>query len=440
MKKFNSILAALLVTLSANAEGYQVNSLSASQVGMAHVGTGMKLGAESMHFNPAGMAFMEDKLDFSIGASAVVPSATCTYSGTEYSNNSTVSTPLYAYGAFSVNDKIKVGISLTTPYGSSIDWGSNWAGAVLSQNVSLQAFSLQPTIAWKITDKLSIGAGAIISWGSVELEKGLVSASSMNMVLAAQGSEYSFGDTTPASVQLSGSSKVSVGYNVGAMYDITDKLTVGASFRSEMGLKVEAGDAKLIYAKDNDMAQLLLGTTLDAMDNSQFEAEMPMPYNLTLGTSYQLTSRLLLAFDAQLTGWSAYDVLNINFLGDELTAYNQSLEKNYSNSWAFRIGAEYALNKSIDLRAGFYYDQSPVNSEYYNPETPSMDKISPSFGFSYRPTANISIDVACAYIHGLGADDASYTYTDTLLETETTFTANYSVSAWNPTLGISYSF
>lgn len=438
MKKISSILAALLVTLSANAEGYQVNSLSASQVGMGHVGTGMKLGAESMHFNPAGMAFMEEKLDFSVGASAVVPSAVCTYGGTDYNSNSTVSTPLYAYGAFSVNDKIKVGISLTTPYGSAIDWGSDWSGAVLSQNVSLQAFSLQPTVAWKITDKLSVGAGAIISWGSVELEKGLVSASSMDMVLAAQGSEYSFGETTPVSVQLSGSSKIAFGYNVGAMYDITDKFTVGASFRSEMGLEVEAGDAKLIYA--NDMAQLLLGSTLDAMDNSEFEAEMPMPYNLTLGTSYQATSRLLLAFDAQLTGWSAYEVLNINFLGDGLTAYNQSLEKNYSNSWAFRIGAEYAVNKSFDLRAGFYYDQTPVNSEYYNPETPGMDKISPSLGFSYRPTANISIDVACAYIYGLGADEASYTYTDTLLGTETTFTANYSVTAWNPTLGISYSF
>ena len=48
--------AAVLSVLSANAEGYQINSQSARQWGMAHTGTALKLGAESMLFNPAGMA------------------------------------------------------------------------------------------------------------------------------------------------------------------------------------------------------------------------------------------------------------------------------------------------------------------------------------------------------------------------------------------------
>ncbi|MDE7459746.1 MAG: outer membrane protein transport protein, partial [Paramuribaculum sp.] len=45
------------------AEGYQVNTLSAKQLGMGHVGVAMKLGAESMLFNPAGLAFSDKTLD-----------------------------------------------------------------------------------------------------------------------------------------------------------------------------------------------------------------------------------------------------------------------------------------------------------------------------------------------------------------------------------------
>ena len=62
MKKlFLSLLASVTLS-SAFAEGYQVNVLSTKQTGMGHVGTGMKLGAESMHFNPAGLVYLNGQV------------------------------------------------------------------------------------------------------------------------------------------------------------------------------------------------------------------------------------------------------------------------------------------------------------------------------------------------------------------------------------------
>lgn len=55
--------AMALAILPAAAEGYQVNTLSARQNGMGHTGTALKLGAESMIFNPAGLAFDAKTLD-----------------------------------------------------------------------------------------------------------------------------------------------------------------------------------------------------------------------------------------------------------------------------------------------------------------------------------------------------------------------------------------
>ena len=64
MKKLVIWALACIWGIPAWAEGYQVNVLSAKQTGMGHVGTAMKLGAESMHFNPAGLVFLKEHMDF----------------------------------------------------------------------------------------------------------------------------------------------------------------------------------------------------------------------------------------------------------------------------------------------------------------------------------------------------------------------------------------
>ncbi|MDE6509118.1 MAG: outer membrane protein transport protein, partial [Muribaculaceae bacterium] len=85
MKK--TILSAVAIVLSAGismAEGYQINSLSAKQIGMGHTGVALKLGAENMYFNPAGMAFMDKTLDLSGSFTGIVPTAVATVDGKDY--------------------------------------------------------------------------------------------------------------------------------------------------------------------------------------------------------------------------------------------------------------------------------------------------------------------------------------------------------------------
>lgn len=444
MKKIFLSLSAIVIAASAYAEGYQINTLSTRQLGMGHVGAGMKLGAESMLFNPAGMAFMDKTLDLSAGITAISPKATATTpDGKDYTTTNQVSTPFYVYAGFRVYDNLKAGVSFTTPYGSSIDWTDNWPGAVLNQRVKLTTYTVQPTLAYQITPKLSVGAGLMISWGNVNLDKALINASSMDKLLAVMGQDFRFGNTAPASANLQGTANIAWGYNVGAMYDVTNNITLGASFRSKMTAKVDAGVATVTYA--NEVAENILESKIGIINKANFSAEMPMPYVFTIGASYRPTSKLTLAFDAQLTGWGAYKTLDIEFAEEQVKPMNQYLEKNYSNAWAFRAGAQYALTDRMDLRAGLSYDCTPVSKQYYNPETPGMDKISPSVGFSFRPINRLSIDLALSYVGGLGQKDASYTYDDLILKTmgqpyQSTFTADYKVHAWCAAIGLGYSF
>lgn len=447
----------LLGVLTAAAEGYQVNTLSARQLGMGHTGVALKLGAESMIFNPAGLGFSSKALDLTGTFTAVASQVSADVSGATYRTHNSISTPMAFNAAFRVYDNLQVGVSFYTPYGSSINWTRDWPGSVLSQKVNLKIYDLQPTVAWRITPKLSIGAGLMLSWGSVDLSKGLVSSSTMDRALgmmAATGisqqmgidPEYRFDDISPASVNLKGKSDLSVGFNVGAMYDLTSRLSVGASFRSKMQMKVRSGDATVSYA--NEIARAVLEKDLGIINAANFKASMPSPYVLTLGASYRPVDKLTLAFDAQLTGWKTYKELHIDFLSDKLSAYDQKLPKRYCNAWAFRLGGEYALTPRLDMRAGMMVDLTPVNKEHFNPETPGMTRLGPSAGLTFRPLPRLGIDVSFMYVAGLGRKDASCTYPDLLaasmpvlgLPAEQTFRADYHVHAFTPSIGIRYAF
>lgn len=434
---------------------------------MGHTGIALKLGGESMFFNPAGMAYMDKTLDLSGSVTGIMPTCTATVDGKDYKTDNGVATPIGVHAAFSIYDNLKAGVSFYTPYGSSINWTDNWPGAVLNQNVGLKMFTIQPTVAWAITPKFSVGIGAMISWATVDLNKGLVTAATFDKALPLFKMLYPqladaqpFGTTTPASVNLNGKADIVLGVNVGAMYNINEKWTVGASYRSQVNMKVKAGDASVTYA--NQVAQATLGSTLDLINAANFKAEMPAPWVLGVGVSYKPIEKLTLAFDARLTGWSAYKQLDVEFLAEQLTDYNQHIKKKYKNSMCYSLGAQYAVTKRFDARLGLMVDTSPVNDKYYNPETPGMTKIEPTVGLSFRPIPSLSIDLAFMYVAGLGVKNVSCEYDDLLGKTMLgmaqqnpalaapinamgfqptgTFKADYKLHAFIPSIGVSYSF
>lgn len=459
----------LLTSVSVFAEGYQVNTFSPKQEGMGHVGVAMKLGAESNIFNPAAVSFSGKTLEISAGVSAISALASCDYNGKKYETDNGVSTPFNISAAFRIYDNLYAGISLYTPYGSSINWGENWPGAILNQSVDLKVFTVQPTVSWRILPNLGVGAGMMIGWGNVNLNKGLVTPESFDRFLPilgmVQGAQLpsTIGNVMPASVNLTGDSQLALGFNLGAIYDIDSRWTVGVSYRSKMSMKVKKGTASVSYANEA-LSRPVLGESLDLLNSTNFSAEMPCPYVLTFGVSYKPIEKLLVAFDAQLNGWSTYKTLDIEF--DNLSEYDQHLTKDYKNSWTLHLGGQYALTERLDLRAGMMLDLSPVNHKYYNPETPGMTKIEPSVGLSFRPLPQLSIDAAFMYVFGAGVNGVSNTYDNLLAKKGNAvldqialvkpelapviagmkmpetgeFKADYKTRAIIPAIGISYSF
>ena len=429
--------ASLLGATAVMAEGYQVNTISTRQLGMGHTGFALKLGAESQFFNPAGMAFMDKTVDLSASMTAISPTCTAIVDGKKYKTDNDISTPFSVFGAFSIYDNLKAGIGVYTPAGSKINWTDNWPGSTLNQSVSLAAFTVQPTVSWRIIPKLAIGAGLTMTWGNVDLHKGLITGKQFDAILGAMGSDMRFGDITPASAVLTGSARMAFGVNLGAMYDISDHVTAGVNFRSKSMMKVKSGTTEVKYGTSDPTILGILSSKLDGISKTNFSAEMPCPATLGFGGSWH-NSRVTADVEAQLTFWSAYKVLDIKF--DGAPQFDQHLEKNYKNSWLVRGGVEWKATQRLDLRAGMMLDFSPCDKDFYNPETPGMTKVEPTVGLTFRPIPNLGINAAFLYIAGIGVDGAYYTSTNVLTGKPDKFTADYRLHAFVGSIGVSLSF
>lgn len=478
MKKILLLLTATAATLAASAEGYQVNNLSSKQNGMGHVGTAMKLNSESVWFNPAAAAFQQSKFDISVGITGIASKATYTslpdYTGAtpqqHFTSDNKISTPLYAYINYKPLDWMSVGLAFNTPFGSSMNWGDNWAGAHLVQSINLSAYNLQPTVGFRIGKHLSVGAGLMMTWGTFDLSRSLLPVGADNaqnqlLMGALQTAMPTLpnifemaGDRSLMSLALKGDAKMAVGVNAGIMWDINEQWSLGFTYRSKLRMKVNSGSIALKTIDDPAIGQILgqllqapQFSTLQNLSSAVVKTELPLPASLTWGVSFRPTPKWEFAVDLQYVLWSAYDRLDVELVNptDNTTVMTLASDKNYSNTLAVRIGGQYRVCDFLTARMGMYVDESPVSSDYLNPETPSMTKLAYTVGLTLRPTRWLDIDLAYGYVNSADPErTGSYPYTNSVLElagvgaaqATTDFSGNYTARAHTFSLGVNFRF
>ena len=207
-------------------------------------------------------------------------------------------------------------------------------------------------------------------------------------------------------------------------------------------MSVSEGTAVVSYANETELKPVL-GNKVPPFDKGYFKAALPLPSNWNVGVSYKPNDRWLISGEVQFVGWGAYKSLAVDFYPrEELGKYDQNPMKNYQNTRIYRIGTEFAATKRLDVRLGAYFDESPVKTDYLNPETPSMNKLGMTTGLSFRPLENFSIDFAFSYVTGFGRDGSYEDLSPILPEplNKRKFEGHYDVHAFTPSIGLSYAF
>ena len=414
MRRFTTLLLFLcLAATTSFGGGYQVGLHGMRNIGMGLIGTSQSYDASSLFYNPGGAAFVNEKWSFSGGISFIM--ARGTFQGKDVSYQATlkheINLPFYFYAAFKPTKNLSIGIAVNTPYGNRLTWkddtGTDWQGRYLIKDISFKAITYQPTISYKFKDIIGIGVGFVYATGNVD----------MNKAIPLQGAN---GD---GNVNIKGNTS-NYGFNAGIMVHPDKGWSLGLDYRSKIEMKVKGADATFTVPQSLS-SQFPAANKVDVM--------LPLPANLDFGVSYEFgkDKQWMIGINLCYVFWSTYDSLVFDFQTKTMAVGRTAAPTLYTDQMIERIGAQYKINKTITIRAGAYYDPSPVTSDYMNPQTPSLTETGLTCGLSIYPLKGFSIDAAFLYLMGA---KRSATYSPD------NFAGTYRTGFSIPGIGLSYSF
>ena len=412
MKRLFLLGLFFMATAITYAGGYRVSLQGQRSLAMGHTGVAVVNNAELAFFNPAGLVYLENKINVAVGASAVF--SDITWQNEEFGQmartDSPVGTPFYAYFSYKLSDKFTLGLAAYTPYGSSVAYETDWAGSHLINDIELSAIYIQALASYKITDNLSVGGGPIYVSGSVNFNRNL------NRTLTDI-------DGNRANVTVDASGVSAFGWSAGIMWSPADSLRIGVNYRSKIDVDAEDGDADF---------QNIPNSPIAGFNDTKFDATLPLPAELSVGLSYQLNEKWLFAFDYNRTFWGVYESLDIDFADPNIP--DSVNPREYEDASIYRVGAQYTANETFTLRAGYYFDESPIQSGYFAPETPRNNSNNFTGGLSINVTDKLAIDASFLYSRFSEVEE-SYDY---YMENgqAVSFEGTYKSSAFVPGLGV----
>lgn len=446
MKKF--LMVVLTICLSSMAafaghvDTYGIGSRATAMAGAMTAGTNDPF---SIHYNPAAMSRIK-KPTLSIGAHMVDPSLeienfrskmSSDYTTmSEVSGNSVVKdeSPLLVVPHIGyvhpIGDKLALGVAVYVPYGLELSWNDNPEENAAAYNTFHSWYIrevITPSISFKATDKLSLGFGVALGKSKAGTERVRYVPDFMAMAspqyAELQGAQYK--------TEMEDSFNYS--FNFGVLYEMNEKLSFGLAFRSKSSTHME-GDTDVTPNLD-----LWTGQNVDA------SVDIDTPNQLQVGVEYKPVPEWSINFDITRTWWGAIEDYTVEFEDPFMgSADEEPYERNWKDTFQYRIGTEFKVNDNVDMRFGYYYDPSVVPSDTFDVQWPDSDKHVFSTGLGVH-VGNVTVDLVVQYtkIKGYNVEGDSHNLNDTFTrpgyhEGETYATASGTIFAYGAT--VSYSF
>ena len=393
MRKWILVLCVVFCPLQAWAAGYAVYEWGARGNALGGAMVARDADPSSVAYNPATITDLPGR-QFQIGATAIAPSATMNVKtpgldSMDFADNIWGLPTMYYTHQLSDNYWFGLGMFSRVGLGTEYEDADTWAGRYNCSYAAIKSVSINPNLAMKFSDAFSLAVGVEATY----LDFGYNTTIDANKALTPGDASDDNNPTTTSTDILQEISADGWGYgiNLGARYRPFDWLAFGVLWRSEIQLTVN-GDVD--FTKKG-----LVAPSLILLNDTSVKGTEPIPESFTMGVMIKPLERLSLEFDAVWTKWSAYKSLIIKY-GDPLFGARDEVEgvKNWSDTWRFQFGAEYALTDSFDLRAGYVYDQSPVNNSYEDYAVPCTDRQIVTLGAGWKISDAWVVDASYGYL------------------------------------------
>lgn len=373
MKKILLSIVILTTPIATQAAGFALIEQSASGMGNAFAGGGaVAEDASTIFFNPAGMTYIQGTQI--IGAIHLIkPSAEFNDQGSvkaigfpaKGGNGGDAGDLAFVpnfYYKRDLTDIIKFGLGVNVPFGLKTEYDPTWVGRFQAVKSELKTININPAIAIKVNDQLSVGAGISAMWSQAELTRAVNRVTAPESTVKVKGDDWGFG------------------VNLGAIYQATTDTRMSVAYRSKVNQHLK-GDATF-------------GAAL-AAGNGNITADLALPENFSVSAFSQINDTWDLMGDVTWTRWSQFQELKILRSSGALL---QRTPENWKNTLRYSIGANYHYSDTIKLRAGLAYDQEAINDQFRTARIPGNDRKWLALGANWKMSPNSSFDIGYAHL------------------------------------------
>ena len=384
MKAAAAAVMAVCAASAAHAAGFMLTEQSAGALGRAYAGAGVDgTDISGVYYNPATMTLHPGT---TIQAGFVAVGLDLAFEGTnEYAGvteNGQYNTQAIPHGYIShqLTDSMWIGLAMTVPFGMGTEYKDDWELGNRGISAEVLTFDFNPNVAWKVSDKLSIGAGMSIQYAAADLKM------RNGLTVPGQG-----GSTIPVSFNSEvDADSFAWGFNVGMMWSPLENLRFGLSYRSRINHNAD-GDLEL---SDFEPA-LAAGMVPNTMSAS---ATISTPAWLMATAAWDVNDLLSLYATFRWTDWSSFKELEIKNDLKPSVVHN-----NWQDTYLVSVGADLRFTNWWTFRAGIGYETSAVDDPKYRTAIiPDADRLWLALGSSFKATENMQIDVSAAWLHGIG--------------------------------------
>lgn len=404
-------LLAVAFSGAASASGFQLlGEQSASSLGNAGAGSAaVAENASTIFYNPAGMT--------ELGRGSISAGLVAVKTSFEFSNDGSITPGLTgdggnggnwgvvpnAYGSWQVSKDVYIGLGIGAPFGLKTKYDALRTGSAHSNEFDIKTININPSIAWRATDWVSLGAG--INWQKIDATYKRA-AGTDNVPILTNGRPTIVNGrpvTYPNGLLPNTNVKLELdddawGWNIGALFKPAEKTKIGVSYRSQIK-----------YTTTGNISLSGPSAALNAAGSSSAKADIDVPDTFILSLSQGIGDQWELLADVSWTGWSSIPYVDI-VRTSATPAYRsgstaQMLNTKFDDAWRFALGANYKVNEAWKLRFGVAYDQTPVpNAEYRLVSLPDNNRTWFSAGFQWKPAKDMALDVGAAYLYVKDAD------------------------------------
>ncbi len=365
--------------------GLENASFSAQSLAMGDAVTATPNEPAAISYNPAGIADLPG-VQFQGNSSFISMFTWKKNNEAEGNTRSSGTISMVPTGYLTINpgkifcDRLAFGIGMDSPFGLMNKYkGGDASVHYTGWRNYLKMYSLKPAIAYKITDKWSIGGGPM--WYRVYDFGGI------------QGYPNSLVGTPLPDGQLRlNTSGNHWGWQMGTLLKLTPKHRLGYYFRSPVNVKT-SGLVKVEGASVGGPSNFETGA----------HTKIPLPMNMTWAYAYQPTEKTHYEVDFTWTRWSSLKRLRIvadptpsvydNAILDAV-GNSSSSDKDWTSGFGIELGASHKLTEKLTLRGGSFFFWTPVPKDHFTPSIPDSNHLAICLGAGYKLSKYLTADIA----------------------------------------------